>query len=261
MAAAVFRRGNGLLASRSAWRGYKGPIEPECLELPMRFLLLVSLLLLAACRADKTPDLVTAPSAPPPPPSAPAAASSPEIAPAAPTPAETARKTAASPARTTASKAPRKATGAAAATGPCAALRGSALEACIEREARIASEDIPPASANDADDAEALRAFREAQAARDRELLERDAEEALAEEGRREQDDPRWRERDEPPFDPRDEDADAYADADPRDDRGVDDRYYEEDDLPPPPEDYPPEDEEILYEEPPEDDGFYEPRR
>lgn len=218
----------------------------------MRSLLLPALLLLAACRADKTPDLVTAPAATPPPPSAPAAASSPEIAPAAPTPAETARKNAASPARTGAARRPRAAKASAAATGPCAGLRGIALEGCIDREARASD---GSASVAGADDAQALREFRQAQAERDRELLERDAEEALAVEGRRDRGDARWRERDEPPFDPRNEDADAYADADPRD------RYYEEDELPPPPEDYPPEDEDVIYDEPPEDDGYYPPGR
>lgn len=222
----------------------------------MRLPLLLALLLLAACRPDKTPDLMTVPAAMPPPPSAPAAASKPEVAPAAPTPAETARKTAASPARRSGATAPRAAGSTApASSGPCASLRGAALEACIDREAR-AGEGAPAVAGTE--DAEALREFREAQAARDRELLERDAEDALAEEGRRPQDD-RWREDEPPPYDPREEGADAYADVDPREDPR-DPRYYEEDELPPP-EDYPPEDEDVLYEEPPEDDGYYDPRR
>jgi hypothetical protein len=236
------------------------------------------LLLLSACQRSGTPDLVTAPARPPASTSSVAAAAPVDaVAPpqAVPTPAATALAIAnkrAADKRASASgvAAPRTPGSARPAPGPCSGLRGAALDGCIDREARGGRVAVEEAGAPDEE-------FRAAQARRDRELMDREEEEArLAAAQQRE---------------PRDRDLDGDVDArdryladdlnrdgrvdwrdrqlardddprDPRDDAVDDGREPYPDDVAD--EDPPPPDEEdgVIYEEPPPgDDGYYPPVR
>jgi hypothetical protein len=238
---------------------------------PALFLLVP--LLLAGCERAGPPDLLTVPASPPPPTSSVAAAEPVDATPPpkpVPTPSATAlalgQKDAARPsvakppAATARDRAPvARASG----SGPCAGLAGPALEECIDREARGVARV----------DEDAAAEFRAAQARRDQDLMDRDAEEAaLATRDRDRDGDVDWRDR---------QLSRQLARDDRNRDGNVDWRDRRVEAGPPPVDEWrendprasgpydgpPPEQEDVIYEEPldeeppPGDEVYYPPGR
>ena len=195
-------------------------------------------LLLAACaltacdRAARAPakSLATGAPAAPPAPTSSVAAAAPLTTTASPMPVPTPASTALALARDkTAATATAAGGSSAGRSGLCAGRRGADLDACIDALARAPATPV-------AVDTDASREFRDAQARRDRELMDRDEEEARQ---ATEQADFRNNGDDQPSLDTRD------------------DPQYEDPRYDPPP---PADEGDVIYDDPPPDDGPY-PRR
>lgn len=129
------------------------------------FLLLI---LLAACDRDRQPDLVTAGTPTPPAVASPADTTPPAADASVTTPRKSAAKPTAASRKVAAAKSGVKSTTAPRSRYPCSGLRGTALDNCVDAEARKS------VATSDPRDDRALREFQEEQRRRDRELIEQD---------------------------------------------------------------------------------------